>query len=557
MNSVAKGSENKQSLSDQLREKFRLKAEPFGEATQLFYQGAQRQHNLETLRHLVNFGDMLLLLTGDSGSGKTTLIAELSKQVATDVRVLSLKPSLISTPRKLVEELCKKLELRQIDGEPAERAMDRIVQRCQHDSQTGKRTLIVVDDAEKASKDSFQFLVSTFKQLGNDAGVCLLMSGQPSVLQYLTSDGVEPSRCGWMHQLQLKPFSQEDAETYVSLRLIRAGAVSEPELSASQRSALHELGKGCPGRINRIAPGVLLDVFSAATTEKEPPKSLSWLLVGIAAALILSFLVIGYQYKIIPGSLESTAMDEPASTSLDILDGENSLPASEMVTLSKSSKVGDSLGDKSYGDGESRNVLDDVSLGMAQSETAAERNVEFRSGGLEVSSDVAVSSELEQPRRLINDSREGQVAPKLEPKTEPVSDDVSQKMSEVEEITRTPKTEAVSKPVVPENASSVASKNQHSRFRSASWLNEQPQEAYTIQLLGSRSESTAVKYVDKADASIELFYLASTYKGKPWFVVIAGVFPGKEAARAGLSKLPASMQKQQPWIRSIKGLRDN
>ncbi len=93
MNSVAKESERQQSMNEQLRDKYRLKVEPFGDSAHLFFQGAQRQHNLETLRHLVNFGDMVLLLTGDSGSGKTTLINELAKHVVNDVNVVCLKPT--------------------------------------------------------------------------------------------------------------------------------------------------------------------------------------------------------------------------------------------------------------------------------------------------------------------------------------------------------------------------------------------------------------------------------------------------------------------------------
>lgn len=36
-----------------------------------YFQGAQRQYALETVRHLAAFGDMALLITGARGAGKT------------------------------------------------------------------------------------------------------------------------------------------------------------------------------------------------------------------------------------------------------------------------------------------------------------------------------------------------------------------------------------------------------------------------------------------------------------------------------------------------------
>ena len=48
-------------LMQQLKKHFDLQIDPFSEGSQFFFEGAQRQHNLETLRHLASFGDMVLL----------------------------------------------------------------------------------------------------------------------------------------------------------------------------------------------------------------------------------------------------------------------------------------------------------------------------------------------------------------------------------------------------------------------------------------------------------------------------------------------------------------
>ena len=69
--------QNNNSLIQTLTKHFDLESELFSEKSGFFYEGAQRQHNLETLRHLASFGDMVLFLTGEKGAGKTFLLRKL------------------------------------------------------------------------------------------------------------------------------------------------------------------------------------------------------------------------------------------------------------------------------------------------------------------------------------------------------------------------------------------------------------------------------------------------------------------------------------------------
>ena len=543
MNSVTKESEYQQSLNEQLRNKFHLNLEPFGDAVQLFFQGGQRQHNLETLRHLVNFGDMVLLLTGDSGSGKTTLIGELKKCVEDNVSVVSLKPSLISNPKKLVSELCKKFSVQQVDGEPIARSMDRVTQHFSQDAAIGKRTLLVVDDAHKTNKEAFQLLVSTFKTLSGEAGVCLLISGRKGVLHSMTLEGVEPDSCSWIHQIQLKPLSRDDATAYVNARLVRAGAVVAPELSGAQSAALHELGKGCPGRINRIAPAVLLDVFGVSEEKKRSPKGVSWLLAGISVSLLISFLVIAYQYNLFYSSSEGEA---PATPQADLVVGSDELSAraklADAVTREKLPPSPFYLPD-----GEIKSTKE---LSVASVPEVLESIEESKSASLE--KDMVASVE----KRVIEDV----IIQPLEGKSDVLVDNVvgiaeaSVKLN-TQEATITSEAELETMPLQRVEVTEGVL-GRHTAFRSEAWVNKQSSSAYTIQVLGSRSEETTIKYIDKAGDSVRLFYLESTYKGGAWFVVISNIYSNKESARKALSALPIVIKKQKPWLRSVKGLQN-
>ncbi|UZE95633.1 AAA family ATPase [Alkalimarinus alittae] len=556
MNAAVTESDHKLSLNDQLRDKYQLKTEPFGEATSLFFQGAQRQHNLETLRHLVSYGDMVLVLTGASGSGKSTLISELGRHIVDGIRVIALNPTLIASPRKLTFELCKRLDLQLVEGEPVSRTMARVLDACAHNAAKSERLLLVVDDAHKINKDSFKLLLSTFRDLGSDSGICLLVSGRQEILQSITQEGVDPTTCSWIHQIHLKPFSQDDAETYVRLRLARAGSKVEPVLTDVQKKALSVLGKGCPGRINRIAPAVLLDSFELASPKKSSPKGLSWLLVGIVASLLVSFAVIGHQYNLFSSSdvervttgevvrVESRVANDAqgdllakSREEIDIKLKQAEIKAGSLPAIAELIDVGAVEG----------NVGDDLAVAATEAQTVSSS---ISKPTVDVAGEPVYTAEgVIQASPIVEDIAKPEKVEKA-PTTKPVAPEVSAEKVELSAKTEKLNREGEANAIV--NNATVSTR--HSRFRGGDWVSTQSKGSYTIQVLGSRNEQTATKYIDSERASKELLYIESTYKEKPWFVVLLGVYPNKAAAKAEMARLPRSIKKQKPWVRSLEGL---
>lgn len=574
MNAAATEVEQKQSLNDQLRDKYKLRVEPFTDANPLFYQGAQRQHNLETLRHLVSYGDMVLMLTGGAGSGKTTLIKELCRHLADGIRVVNLKPSLIASPRKLATEICKRLELHAVEGEPVSRSIERVIEACTHNAALGERLLLVLDDAHKTNKDSFKLLMKTFRGISSDAGICLLVSGRQELLQSVIQEGVDPATCSWIHQIQLKPFSQEDAETYVSLRLIRAGSKAEPELSEAQKKALSDLGKGCPGRINRIAPGVLLDSFDVAGQRQKTSKGLSGLLVGIVVSLIVSFVLIGHQYGLFFSSKEgvdSSMVDRRGERSDKLADSLLS-DSTKLAIVEEKINQGANIieGDLELTSSEIADLpVQDKAIIQEAIEQNSTLNAGLGGSVVEVPAyspeGVILPSADSSNSNKAGEGGEAQVISSEDHKdrlaeTPSAPSDMQEPSAEISEKTEvtTDSSKSVNKAVGSETSNKAGNTAEeisvHPRFRNNKWVASQKKGAYTIQVLGSRNEQTAIKYIDSEKAFQELFYIESSYKNKPWYVVILGVYPDKVAARAKMAKLPASVKKQKPWIRSLKGL---
>ncbi|MEN8802981.1 MAG: SPOR domain-containing protein, partial [Thiogranum sp.] len=88
-----------------------------------------------------------------------------------------------------------------------------------------------------------------------------------------------------------------------------------------------------------------------------------------------------------------------------------------------------------------------------------------------------------------------------------------------------------------------------------SWLLEQPEAFFSLQLVGSRNEKSIANYIrrHKLDEHQAAYYRGH-HQGAAWYVLMYGVYPTKTAALQGRDTLPAKIRKAKPWLRSLKSV---
>ena len=85
------------------------------------------------------------------------------------------------------------------------------------------------------------------------------------------------------------------------------------------------------------------------------------------------------------------------------------------------------------------------------------------------------------------------------------------------------------------------------------WLLSQEGTAYTIQIIGVSSEDSLFDFVKRNGMlkQNKMAYYESTFRGKPWFQLLYGIYPDKRTARLAANKLPENIRQAGPWIRKI------
>ncbi|MFV1984488.1 MAG: SPOR domain-containing protein [Thiohalomonadales bacterium] len=88
----------------------------------------------------------------------------------------------------------------------------------------------------------------------------------------------------------------------------------------------------------------------------------------------------------------------------------------------------------------------------------------------------------------------------------------------------------------------------------SSWLWGQSPTNYTLQLLGTRNESSVKKFVLENNLQGKAIYFNVKRQGKDWFALVYGVYPDKNSALKARSSLSKTLQKAKPWPRNFASI---
>ena len=128
-----------------------------------------------------------------------------------------------------------------------------------------------------------------------------------------------------------------------------------------------------------------------------------------------------------------------------------------------------------------------------------------------------------------------------------------------ESIVKAPLHQAAVKPLpiqAPADKEGVTRKTEKRRMHSEKWLLTQESSYYTIQLMGARKEALLFDFVarNKLLEQNEIAFYQTTYKDKPWFQLLYGVYTTKKEAQSAADYLPPKIRKSSPWIRRLSAV---
>jgi general secretion pathway protein A len=204
-------------------------------------------------------GEGFITVTGEIGAGKSTLVGHLMANID---RARLNAISLVSTQVEGDDMLRLVAQGLGLDTKAVEKArlLDAVEQQLENDLAAGRRTLLIVDEAQNLPVSALEELrmLSNF-QVGGRALIQTVLLGQPEFRDKLAGPGLEQLRQRVIATHHLDAMGADEVEAYIRHRLTRVDWQGNPEFEPAAFAAIHLYSGGIPRRVNQLAHRLLLN----------------------------------------------------------------------------------------------------------------------------------------------------------------------------------------------------------------------------------------------------------------------------------------------------------
>lgn len=223
-----------------------------------WFDTATHRKAMAYLGYGLSQGEGFIVITGAPGAGKTTLVGHLMDNIDRErLNVIRIVTSQVKS-EDLLHLVAAGLGS-DTTGLAKAQTLAAIEKGLHAVARTGKRTLLIVDEAQALPMESLEELrmLSNF-QAGGYPLLQIFLLGQPEFRALFADPRLEQLRQRVIAMHQLDPMGIEELEPYLVHRLSVVGWNGRPRFEKDAIAAIHGWSGGIPRKVNQLAGRVML-----------------------------------------------------------------------------------------------------------------------------------------------------------------------------------------------------------------------------------------------------------------------------------------------------------
>lgn len=538
------------------RERYSLHCAPFEKSAddRFFYAGNALMQRLDLLSHLTQFGDSVVVVSGPEGSGKSTLLRRFLAQASPQWKICTL----VGGEFEHFEQRLNAI-LGGVDGASAVESLSQWAA----GSDASQLLVVVIDEAERLEEQALN-QISELLDSAYGSQIRLILFGTAQVNDLVRRAQERQALERNTQLLEMPRFSEEETASYLMYRLAVAGYSGESPFTATEVRGICKAADGRPAGINELAHEALLEHNARASSKGARPAPgkpafLAWPMVLVSTGVLVLIAYLSWEYlepqapsqhvpDIAQAPTEEVPLQLPAAPPPLVKPSREPeiqaspatpAPLPEPPLGSEATQTAPEIpvpGEAPEVSPATAAPLPELTQGSAATQTAPE---------IPVSGEAPEASPASADATPADESQTGVAAPEKELQQPAAPGTVAAPPPQAappREVTRPqPYTGTVQeKPTLPHREA---------------WLLEQPASSYSLQLLGSRSEKSVARFIERHRLDLEqTAYYRATYKGADWYVLLYGRYPDRQAALDARAGLPEQVRRAKPWPRDMKAV---
>jgi DamX protein len=534
-----------------------------------FFSSPELSQRLDLLRHLTENSELIPLVKGPEGSGKSSLIQQLTQLAADNWVIANIEANPMMQPDQLLAILAETFP-----GAGDDHPMERLIRRFSHLRQEGFLPIVIIDDAQLLPEATIITLLRMHERRQDESILArILLFAQPEIDNLLKTPQIQAMNILALQALDMPRLTRPQTEQFIEQLLLVEDPTGRLGLNASRIDKIFHDSDGLPGRI----VGQVLESISsgAARTRRTGGLGLGSPLVvaGLVSIGVILILMLLFQDSI--NALFGTGAESERKEGI-LPSGEGKvvplqLPTQEPEETESPAEEMPPLGEQMAAPGQQPTEPVPVELPVVTKEADTEglrpeqgkTEVDAAETKAEVSTAPAVAEQeaitpeaatVDQTKKeAVEDSASvGAVAPKEEDKVVSAIVEAEPKPAVKKPKPVVEKPEPVAKK--PEPVAKVKKAAPAVKPGSEAWLLQQRPSSYTLQLIGLQDEAGIARFLERYKLPGQTAYFRTSRQGKPWFPVLYGIYPNRDAAVAARERLPESLKKAGVWPRSLESV---